>query len=92
MRVDLCLVRWLWLVAGNKYLQNDVVREVGVLDEDGWLNSRVGCKELYKMFLKGVEWKKRWGNKNFKKVACWLKEYIYTIKSGDVVTLQTMDF
>ena len=29
------LVRWLWLVAGNRYLQHDVViKEVGALDED----------------------------------------------------------
>ena len=49
------LVKWLWLVAGNRYHQYDVVKEVGVLDEDDWLTVRVGCKELYKM----------WGNKNW---------------------------
>ena len=53
------------MVAGNVNFQY-VVKEVGVLDEDGWLTVGVGC-ELYKMFLKGVEWKKRWGNKIFKR-------------------------
>ena len=67
----------MWLVAGNRYVQYDVVvREVGVLDEDGWLTFGVGCEELHKMFLKGKEWKKRWGNKHFKKETCWLKEWV----------------
>ena len=29
--------RWLWLVAGNRYLQHDRVMEVYVLDDDGGL-------------------------------------------------------
>ena len=42
------------MVAGNRYLQHDVViREVGGLDEDDRLTVRVRCEELYKMFLKG---------------------------------------
>ena len=61
------MLRWLWLVAGNRYLQYDVVREVDVLDEDDRLTVGVGCEELYKMFLKGKEWKSWWGNKHFKK-------------------------
>ena len=43
------------------------------------------------MFLKGNEWKKRWGNKKFKKGDMLIKG-MGTIKSGDVVNLQTMDF
>ena len=35
IKIGLRLVRWLWLVPGNRYLQYDVVRNVGVLDEDG---------------------------------------------------------
>ena len=36
IKIGQCLVTWLWLVAGNRYRQYDVVvREVGVLDEDG---------------------------------------------------------
>ena len=59
------------MVAGNRYLQHDVViREVGALDEDDRLTVRVGCEELYKMFLKGKYWKKRYGNKNFENRTC----------------------
>ena len=71
IKIGLQLVRWLWLVAGNRYLQHDVViREAGELDEDDLLTVRVECEKLYKTFLKGKEWKKRWGNKHFKKGTC----------------------
>ena len=43
--------KWLWLVAGNRYLQCDRLGKVGVLDEVGGLIvGRVGCMELYKMY------------------------------------------
>ena len=65
------------MVVGNRYLQDDVViREVGVLDEDDCLTVRVGCEDLYKIFLKKKEWKKRRGNKNLKKGTCLLKEWV----------------
>ena len=56
------------------------------------MTARVGCEELYKMFLKRVEWKKRLGNKIFKGGDIFVKR-VDAIKNGGVVTLlQTMDF
>ena len=41
--------KWLWLVAGNRYLQCDGLQGVGVLDEVGELTIRGRVGGLYKM-------------------------------------------
>ena len=70
------MVRWLWLVAGNRYLQYDAVREVGVLDEDGWLTVGGGVQGAVQNIFKRSGIEKEVGNKNFKKGTCWLKEWV----------------
>ena len=66
--------KWLWLVAGNRYLQCDGLQGVSVLDEVGGLTIRGRVGGLYKMSLKRVRWKTGVGKQKYlKRGICWVK-------------------
>ena len=65
----------MWLAAGNRYLQCDGVREVGLLNKDGGLTvgGWVGGYCI-KCLKRGWNGKKKVGKQIFKKEeTCWVK-------------------
>ena len=73
--------KWLWLVAGNRYLQCDGLGKVFVLNKVGnWL-SGPGVAGTVQNVLKEDGTKKGWGKK-FQKEGFWIKGWVPYKRGG----------